>query len=111
AESNAAEDTKRKEEIEVRNQTDCLVYSTERTLGEHGGKLAEADKKAVDDALAEAKEALKTDDLERMKRAQDTLTHAAHKLAEIMYRETQSQGQPGSGAGAGAASGAGPKEG
>jgi molecular chaperone DnaK len=110
AESNAAEDTKRKEEIEVRNQTDSLVYSTERTLGEHGGKLAEADKKAIDDALAEAKEALKTDDLERMKRAQDALTRAAHKLAEIMYRETQSQGQPG-GAGAGAASGAGPKEG
>src|SRR5205814_440048 len=87
------------------------VLQGERTLGEHGGKLAEADKKAIDDALAEAKEALKTDDLERMKRAQDTLTHAAHKLAEIMYRETQSQGQPGSGAGAGAASGAGPKEG
>src|SRR5207253_8061435 len=103
AESNAAEDTKRKEEIEVRNQTDSLVYSTERTLGEHGGKLPEADKKAIDDALAEAKEALKTDDLERMKRAQDTLTHAAHKLAEIMYRETQCQGPPGSGAGAGAA--------
>ena len=41
AESNAAEDTKRKEEIEVRNQTDSLVYSTERTLGEHGAKLAE----------------------------------------------------------------------
>jgi len=111
AESNAAEDTKRKEEIEVRNQTDSLVYSTERTLGEHGAKLAEADKKAVEDALGEAKEALKTDDLERMKRAQEALTHAAHKLAEIMYRETQEPPQPGGpGRNAGTTPG-GPKEG
>ena len=89
AEANAADDTKRKQEIEVRNQTDSLVYSTERTLGEHGGKLAEADRKAVDDALAEAREALKSEDLERMKRAQETLTQASHKLAEVMYREAQ----------------------
>jgi molecular chaperone DnaK len=111
AESNAAEDTKRKEEIEVRNQTDSLVYSTERTLGEHGAKLAEADKKAVEDTLGEAKEALKTDDLERMKRAQEALTQAAHKLAEIMYRETQEPPPPGGpGRNAGTTPG-GPKEG
>ena len=111
AESNAAEDTKRKDEIEVRNQTDSLVYSTERTLGEHGAKLAEADKKAIEDALGEAKEALKTDDLERMKRAQEALTQAAHKLAEIMYRETQEPPQPGgAGRNAGTTPG-GPKEG
>src|SRR5688500_17887016 len=62
AESNAAEDTRRKQEIEVRNQTDSLVYSTERTLADHGSKLGESDRKAVDEALAEAKESLKTDD-------------------------------------------------
>ncbi len=89
AESHAAEDTKRKQEIEVRNQTDSLVYSTERTLNEHGAKLTEADRKAVEDALNEAREALKTDDVERMKHAQETLTKAPHKLAEIMYREAQ----------------------
>jgi molecular chaperone DnaK len=114
AESNAAEDTKRKEEIEVRNQTDSLVYSTERSLGEHGSKLAEADKKAIEDALNEAKEALKTDDLERMKKAQATLTQSAHKLAEIMYRESQGQAQPGSAPNAGpkaGAAGGNPKEG
>jgi len=110
AESNAADDTKRKQEIEVRNQTDSLVYSTERTLGEHGSKLAEADRKAVEDALGEAKEALKTDDLERMQRAQGNLTQAAHKLAEIIYRESQTQTAPGSG-GASAGAGGGPKEG
>ncbi len=91
AESNAADDAKRKEEIEVRNQTDSLVYSTERTLSEHGAKLAEADRKVVDDALTEAREALKSEDVERMKRAQQALTQASHKLAEIMYREAQAQ--------------------
>jgi molecular chaperone DnaK len=114
AESNAAEDAKHKEQIEVRNQTDSLVYSTERSLGEHGSKLGEADRKAIEDALGEAKDALKTEDLERMKRAQDTLMKAAHKLGEVMYQESQAQGQPG-GAGAGAgnagARSGGPKEG
>src|SRR5438874_2185795 len=59
AEAHSAEDTRRKQEIEVRNQTDSLVYSTERTLGEHGSKLPEADRKAVEDALNEARESLK----------------------------------------------------
>src|SRR6184192_1293475 len=102
AEANAAEDARHKQAIEVRNQTDSLVYSTERTLSEHGSKLAESDRKALDDALAEAKEALKTEDLDRMKRAQDTLSKAAHKLGEVMYREAQAQGgqqPPGPGAG------------
>jgi len=119
AEANAADDARHKQEIEVRNQTDSLVYSTERTLSEHGSKLAEADRKAIDDALGEAKEALKTDDLDRMKRAQDTLSKAAHKLGEVMYREAQAQAQagqqqPGSGAGpqaGGAGRPSGPKEG
>jgi molecular chaperone DnaK len=108
AEANAADDARRKQEIEVRNQTDSLVYSTERTLSEHGSKLAEADRKAVEDALAETKEALKGEDLERMKQAQETLTKASHKLAEIMYREAQAQGAPGAGA---QGKSAGPKEG
>jgi molecular chaperone DnaK len=117
AEANAADDARHKQEIEVRNQTDSLVYSTERTLAEHGSKLAEGDRKAIDDALAEAKEALKTEDLDRMKRAQETLSKAAHKLGEIMYREAQAQTgqqQPGPGAGAqagGAGRPSGPKEG
>jgi molecular chaperone DnaK len=109
AESNAADDTKRKQEIEVRNQTDSLAYSTERSLGEHGAKLPDADRKAIEDALGEAKEALKTDDVERMKRAQDALGRAAQKLGEIMYRESQAQGQPGPAGGPSA--GTGPKEG
>src|SRR3989442_1123357 len=111
AEANAADDARHKQEIEVRNQTDSLIYSTERTLSEHGSKLAEADRKAIDDALAEAKEALKTDDLERMKRAQETLSKAAHKLGDAKYREAQAQaGQQPPGPGAGSqAGGAGPR--
>jgi molecular chaperone DnaK len=101
SQANAAEDTKRREEIEVRNQTDSLVYSTERTLGEHGSKLAEGDRKAVDEALAEAREALKGEDVDRMKRAQETLTRAAHKLAEVMYQSQQGQGQQPGAPGAG----------
>jgi molecular chaperone DnaK len=119
AEANAADDTRRKQEIEVRNQTDSLVYSTERTLSEHGSKLGESDRKAIDEALAEAKEALKTEDVERMKRAQETLSKASHKLAEIMYREAQGQaqggaaGQPGAQASGSQGQGrpSGPKEG
>src|SRR5881409_2348173 len=112
AETHAAEDTARKQEIEVRNQTDSLVYSTERTLNEHGAKLGEADRKAVDEALAEAREALKSEDVERMKRAQEKLTRASHKLAEIMYREAQgpTQQPPGAPGGEGRAA-SGPKEG
>jgi molecular chaperone DnaK len=108
AELNSADDTRRKQEIEVRNQTDSLVYSTERTLSEHGSKLDEAERKAIDDALAEAKDALKTEDVDRMKRAQETLSKASHKLAEIMYREAQGQAQAGA-AGPSGAQGAGPQ--
>jgi molecular chaperone DnaK len=113
AESHAAEDSTRKQEIEVRNQTDSLVYSTERTLSEHGAKLEEAERKAVEEALGEAREALKSDDIERMKRAQETLTKASHKLAEIMYREAQSKaGGADTNRAGGPTSGAtGPKEG
>ena len=112
AEANAGEDAKRKQEIEIRNQTDSLVYSTERSLAEHGAKLGEADRKALDEALAEAREALKGEDVERMQRAQAALTQAAHKLAEIVYREAQAQGaQAGAGAPGDGPSAPGAKEG
>src|SRR6266446_869441 len=89
ADAHSADDTRRKQEIESRNQTDSLVYSTERTLAEHGGKLAEGDRKTIEDALNEAREALKGEDYERIKRAGENLTKASHKLAELMYRQAQ----------------------
>jgi molecular chaperone DnaK len=90
AEAHASEDARRREEIEVRNQTDALVYSTERALAEHGAKLSEAERSAVDQALAEAREALKGNDIERMRRAQDSLTRASRALTEAVYRQTTS---------------------
>jgi molecular chaperone DnaK len=91
AEVHAAEDAKRRQEIEVKNQADSLVYTTERTLTEHGDKVPEADKQEIEKALTELKEALKGEDLERIKRGQETLTKASHKLAEVMYREAQAK--------------------
>ncbi len=96
AASHAAEDATRKQEIEIRNQADSLVYTTERTLGEHGDKVPETDKRAIEEALSEAREALKGEDIERIRRAQEGLTKASHRLAEIMYREAQAKAQAGS---------------
>ena len=92
AETHAAEDAKHRESIEVRNHADSLVYSTERTLREHGDKISAEDKAGIEAALNEAREALKGDDLERIKRAQEELTQASHKLAEVMYRAAQQGG-------------------
>lgn len=96
AEAHAAEDVQRKQEIEVRNQADSLVYTTERTLREHGDKVPESERKAIEEALNEAREALKGDDLGRIKRAQENLTKASHELAEVMYREAQAKAGAGS---------------
>jgi len=89
AEANAAEDTKRKGEIEIRNHADSLLYQTERTLSEHGSKLSEADRKTVEDALNDVREALKGEDYDRIKKAQENLEKSSHKLAEAMYRDAQ----------------------
>jgi molecular chaperone DnaK len=94
AEAHAAEDARSREAIEVKNQCDSLVYSTERTLRDHGDKVPAEDKQAIEAAMVEAREALKGDDLDRIKRAQEALTKASHKLAEVMYREAQASAQP-----------------
>src|SRR5581483_511776 len=76
AEAHADEDARRREEIEVRNQTDALVYGTERALAEHGAKLDEAERAPVERALAEARAAVQAGDVARMRRAQDALQQA-----------------------------------
>jgi molecular chaperone DnaK len=90
AEAHASEDARRREEIELRNQTDALVYSTERSLSEHGAKLAEGERSAIERALGEAREALKGDDVERIRRAQESLTQVSRTLAEALHRQTTS---------------------
>jgi molecular chaperone DnaK len=89
AESHAAEDAQHREEIEARNQADSLVYSTERTLREHGDKVSADDKQAIDSALNDLKEALKGEDIGRINQTREALTQVSHKLAEAMYRASQ----------------------
>lgn len=91
AELNAEADKKKKELVEVKNQADTLVYSTEKSLTEHGDKVDEATKKAIEEALAELKEKSAGDDAEAIKAAIDKLTQSAHKLAEEIYKEAQAQ--------------------
>ena len=106
AESHAEEDKKRKDEIEIRNQTDSLSYSTEQTVNELGDKVPEDMKKQAEDAVAEAKKALEGTDVEAIKTAGDTLQEVGHKLAEVVYSNAQADAASGN-AGADAAAGAG----
>lgn len=99
AESHAEEDKKHKDEIEIRNQTDSLAYSTEQTLKDLGDKVPADMKKQVEDAVAEARKALDGTDMDAIKAAGDKLQEVGHKLAEIVYSDTNAQ----TGAGAGAA--------
>jgi molecular chaperone DnaK len=101
AEAHADEDKERRQEIEVKNQADSLAYSVERQLAEHGDKVPAADKSAIEDALKEVREALKGDDVERIKRASEGLTKASHKMAEVLYRAAQEKQAGGAAPGAG----------
>src|SRR5215468_3518411 len=104
AESHAAEDKAKREEIETRNQLDSMVYSVEKMLKEHGDKISGDEKSNVESALADAKKALEGSDATAMNSARERLTQASHKLAEVMYKASQA---PAGGA-AGAGSQAGP---
>ena len=96
AEAHAEEDKAKKDEIEVRNQTDSLAYSTEQTLSELGDKVPADTKADVEAALAEAKQALEGTDIEAIKAASERLQQAGYKLAEIVYSDQQDQTAPGS---------------
>ncbi len=87
AESHAEEDKRKKQEIEARNQLDSLIYTTEKTVNENRDKLPESDKKAVEDAVAEAKKVLDSGDVDKLRDAIDRLTKASHKIAEAMYKQ------------------------
>ena len=95
AEQYAAEDAKRKEEIDVRNQGDQMVYQTERTLEELGDKVDAAEKAEVESKLNELKETLKGSDTAAIKAATEALTQVFYKLSEKMYQQANPQGQPG----------------
>ncbi len=93
AERHAEDDKKRRADIEARNQADSLVYNTEKMLNENREKIPVSDIKPIEDALAAAKEALKSEDMDRIRSAVDTLTKASHRLAEVMYKQAQTKGQ------------------
>ena len=95
AEQYAAEDAKRKEEIDTRNQGDQMVYQTERTLEELGDKVDAAEKGEVESKLNELKETLKGSDTAAIKAATEALTQVFYKLSEKMYQQANPQGQPG----------------
>jgi molecular chaperone DnaK len=87
AEANAAEDKKRREAVDAKNHADALVHSTEKALAEHGSKIPESDRRAIEDAVSDLKEALKGDDAEAIKAKTNTLAQVSMKLGEAMYKQ------------------------
>jgi molecular chaperone DnaK len=87
AEANAAEDKKRREAVDAKNHADSLVHSTEKALAEHGSKVEESERRAIEDAVSDLKEALKGDDAEAIKAKTNTLAQASMKLGEAMYKQ------------------------
>jgi molecular chaperone DnaK len=101
AEAHAEDDKKRKAEVEAKNHAEALVHTTEKTLAEHGAKVGEVERRAIETALADLKEALKGTDAEAIAAKTNTLAQASMKLGEAMYK--QAEQQPGGGEGGGGA--------
>jgi molecular chaperone DnaK len=102
AEAHASEDKAQREAIESKNQLDSLIYNVERVLSEHGDKVSGTERGEVENAVADAKSALHSNDKGTMEHARERLTHVSHKLAEQMYRGAQPQRGPSAGPGMGA---------
>jgi len=102
AEAHASEDKEKREEIDARNSLDSLVYNIEKMLKDSGEKVQAADKTDVESALAEAKKTLEgTPSSSDLKAAHEKLTHASHKLAEVLYKATAAETAAGGGTGTG----------
>jgi len=91
AEAHAAEDKKRRESVEAKNQADALIHSTEKAMSEHGDKVSPDEKTAIEAALASLKDAVQGDDAEAIKEKTNTLAQASMKLGEAMYKAQQSE--------------------
>ena len=95
AEANKEEDKKKRESVDARNQADTLIHSTEKNLKEHGAKVSDADKKAIEDASTDLKEAIKGTDTEEIKKKTETLVQASMKLGEAIYKsQEKKEGSP-----------------
>ena len=109
AEANAADDKKRRELVDAKNHAEAMIHSTEKNLAEHGAKLGAAEKKAIEDAIADLKAVKDGDDAAGIKAKSDALTQAAMKMGEAIYKAQQEGTAAGGGPDAGP--GAGPAEG
>jgi molecular chaperone DnaK len=101
AEANAENDKKEKEKVEVKNQAESLVYSTEKLLKEHGEKISAAEKEAVETAVAELRKVQGGEDLDAIKNALKKVEEASHKLSEAMYKAAAETAQANGAGGAG----------
>jgi molecular chaperone DnaK len=98
AEAHAEDDKQRKALAEAKNHADALIHSTDKALTEHGSKIGEVERRAIENAMADLKEALKGDDAETITSKTNTLAQASMKLGEAMYKQAQeNQGSGGSG--------------
>jgi molecular chaperone DnaK len=86
AEAHAAEDQKRRDQVEARNRADTMIFSTEKTLGENRDKISEEDAKKIEEAIEQTKKVVQDGSPEDINKAVDELTQASHKLAEAMYQ-------------------------
>ena len=89
AEANKESDKKKRESVDVRNQADTLIHSTDKNLKEHGSKISDADKKAIEDSSTALKESLKGDNTEEIKKKTEALVQASMKLGEAIYKSQQ----------------------
>jgi len=89
AEANKETDKKKRESVDVRNQADTLIHSTEKHLKEHGSKVSDAERKTIEDASGSLKESLKGEDIEDIKKKTETLVQASMKLGEAIYKSQQ----------------------
>jgi molecular chaperone DnaK len=111
AEAHAEDDKKRKAAVEAKNHAEALIHSTEKSLAEHGSKVGEPERRAIEDALAAAKEAVKGDNPDEIKAKTDALAQASMKLGEAMYAQAQKdQAGPGASGGDAGPQGGAPKD-
>jgi molecular chaperone DnaK len=101
AEQFAAEDTKKKEEVETVNQADTLAYSVEKSLKDYGDKVSQAERADIEAKLNDLKSAIKEKNVDRIKKGMEELTKASHKLAEEVYKQASGKQQGGDGPQAG----------
>jgi molecular chaperone DnaK len=100
AQEHAAEDKKKRELVDARNQAEALLHSTEKSLAEHGDKVAVADKSAIEEAVAALKDVVAGENVEEIKSRSNALAQVAMKLGEAMYKAQQTDQAAGAAAGA-----------